>query len=983
LRLAAVVCLDPSGPMPSKISIALLIALAIGAVPALGQTFVFHLRGDQEVPPVPSVATGGCMATLNQPAQQATITCVHNVAGATVMHIHRGAPGVNGPIVFDLGNPASPVNVTWSGMTPADISDMLAGNFYINIHTAGRPAGEIRGQFLTRTVDLVAFTANGAQVVPPNPSSATANCTADLDNPATSLVVNCTHNFASPQSAHIHEAPTGQIGPSVFTFGSPNSPLSANVPVTPQLVADFAAVFLYLDIHGPAGSEAVPGEEIRGQIGTPPAPPTTGTIEIVKATQPAGGTGFNFTDNVPGSPGTFSLNDGQTRTFSAVPAGTYTISENDPTATPGGYTLSDLSCSDADSTGDLATRSATVRLAAGETVRCTFRNLRTSPTDTLFVFHLSGDQEAPPVATAERGGCMGRFDAGASQLTLICTHDVASATVMHIHRGAPGVNGPIVFDLGSPDSPVSATWSGMTPANVGDLMAGNFYINIHTAGRPAGAIRGQILPRTVDFVSFTMSAAQVVPPGTGTATGNCTADLDNPATALAIQCTHNLPSPDQAHVHQAPAGVNGPIVFTFPSPASPFSANVPMTPRLVADFAAYFLYVDVHGVGGSESSPADEIRGQIGTQAPPPATGTIRIVKSTAPAGGSGFGFTDDVPGSSGSFTLNDGGVRTFTSVAAGTYTITENDPAAGGYSLTDVACDDADSSGNAFARTASVHLQAGETVTCTFHNLQTQAASALFVFHLSGDQEVPPVATPATGGCFMQFNAGASRLSIVCTHNVSSPVLMHIHRGAPGVNGPILFDLGDPVSPVEAVWTGMTPGDVADLMAGNLYVNIHASGRPAGEIRGQILPRTVDHFSFVMTGGQVAPPSGSTLVGNCSADLSDDAGSLAIQCRNSIPNPTAIHLHDAPPGVDGPVVFDFPPAGSFSGSAPLTPRLVADFAAGFLYLEVHSADFPDGEIRGQLTATSPITAAIPMFDGWMMMALIAALASLAVWRMR
>jgi hypothetical protein len=966
-------------PARSRCPLFLLLILA-AAAPAFAQTFVFHLSGDQEAPPVASVATGGCMATLNQPAQQTTVTCVHDVSGPTVMHIHRGAPGVNGPVVFDLGDPTSPVTATWSGMTPADIADMLAGNFYINIHTSGRPGGEIRGQFLPRTVDMVAFTANGAQSVPPNASPATASCTADLDNSATSLALQCTHDFPSPQQAHVHEAPAGQNGPVVFTFPSPNSPLSANMPMTPQLVADFAAKFLYLEIHGAPGSdESTPAAQIRGQIGTPPAPPTTGTIEIVKTTQPAGGTGFSFTDNVPGSPGTFGLNDGQTRTFSAVPAGTYTISESDPAVTPGGYTLGDLSCNDADSSGDTAARTATVRLAAGETVRCTFRNIRTAATDTLFVFHLSGDQEAPPVATAERGGCMARFNSAASELTLICTHDVASPTVMHIHRGAPGVNGPVVFDLGSPVSPVSATWSGMTPADVADLMSGNLYINIHTAGRPAGAIRGQILPRTVDMVNFTLDSGQVVPPGTSTATGSCTADLDNAATSLAVQCTHNLPSPDEAHVHDAPFGANGPVVFTFPSAVSPFSANVPVTPRLVADFAAYFLYVEVHGSAGGEAP--DAIRGQIGSQAAPPATGTIRVVKSTVPAGGSGFGFTDNVPGSTGSFTLGDGGVRTFTNVAAGTYTITETNPAGGGYTLTDVHCDDADSSGNTFARTASVHVQAGETVTCTFRNLQNQPASTLFVFHLSGDQEVPPVATAATGGCFAQFNAAASQLSIVCTHNVSSPVQIHIHRGGPGVNGPILFDLGDPVSPVEAVWTGMTPADVADLLAGNLYLNIHASGRPAGEIRGQILPRTVDHFSFVLTGGQVVPPTGSTATGNCAADLSDDAGSLSIQCRNSIPNPTAIHLHDAPPGENGPVVFDFPLGSSFTGTAPLTPRLVADFAAGFLYLDIHSAIEPDGEIRGQLTASSAAATAIPALDGWMMMLLAAALVSLALWR--
>jgi hypothetical protein len=86
---------------------------------------------------------------------------------------------------------------------------------------------------------------------------------------------------------------------------------------------------------------------------------------------------------------------------------------------------------------------------------------------------------------------------------------------------------------------------------------------------------------------------------------------------------------------------------------------------------------------------------------------------------------------------------------------------------------------------------------------------------------------------------------------------------------------------------------------------------------------------------------------------------------------------------VNGPVIFSFPLGSSFTGAAPLTPRLVADFAAGFLYLDIHTAGFPDGEVRGQVSANSAAAAAIPMFDGWMMLMLIAAMASLAMWRMR
>ncbi|HWW61015.1 MAG TPA: CHRD domain-containing protein, partial [Thermoanaerobaculia bacterium] len=790
---------------------------------AAAQNFIFDLRGAQEVPPVPSVASGGCMATLS--GTTLSVTCVHDVAGATIMHIHRGAPGVNGPILFDLGDPASPVTATWTGMSPADVSDLVAGNLYINIHTAGRPAGEIRGQILPRTVDTVAFTADGGQYVPPNSTTATASCTADLDNAATFLAVSCTHNVPSPTAAHVHEAPVHVNGPIVFTFANPASPLAANIPMTPRLVADFAATFLYLDIHTGAGSEDAASPQIRGQIGTPPAGASTGTILVRKLTYPGGGTGFGFTHDIA-APNAFTLDDGQTQTFNAVPTGTYTVTETNPSP----HSLSDVKCDDAASGGNSFTRTATIHLEPGEVVTCTFRNVLVAPADSIFVFHLNGAQEVPPTGSTAQGGCFAQFNSGASRLSIVCTHNVVGPTQMHFHRGAPGVNGPVLFDLGSPVSPVIATWNAMSPADVADLFGGTLYINIHTAGRPAGDIRGQVLPRTVDLVSFPLNSAQAVPPGTSPATGNCSADLDAPATALAISCTHNLPSSDLAHVHEGAAGTNGPEVFTFPNAATP-NANVPMSPRLVADFAGGLLYLDIHSNGGSEET-TDEIRGQIG--APPAAvtTGTIRIVKATLPAGGSGFGFTDNIPATSGSFTLNDAGAQTFANVTPGTYTVTENDPTAGGYTLTGIVCDDADSTTNPFSRAATVRLQAGELVTCTFRNLQTIASAQIFVFNLSGAQEVPPEPTTARGGCMAQLEAAAARMSIICTHNVVDATIMHIHRGAPGVNGPIVFDLGTPTSPVQATWTGMTPAEIADVLAGNLYVNIHASGRPAGEIR-------------------------------------------------------------------------------------------------------------------------------------------------------
>jgi hypothetical protein len=129
------------------------------------------------------------------------------------------------------------------------------------------------------------------------------------------------------------------------------------------------------------GTLACWGYNLHGQA-TPPA----GTIVIVKATDPAGGTGFGFSDNIA-APNSFSLDDGGRNTFSNVFTDTYTVIEDDPQVTPGGFALSGLTCTDPDggSSVELGARKATIDLDAGETVTCTFTNTGTetpTPTET-------------------------------------------------------------------------------------------------------------------------------------------------------------------------------------------------------------------------------------------------------------------------------------------------------------------------------------------------------------------------------------------------------------------------------------------------------------------------------------------------------------------------------------------------------------------------------------------------------------------------
>ena len=98
-----------------------------------------------------------------------------------------------------------------------------------------------------------------------------------------------------------------------------------------------------------------------------------GTIIIRKQTDPNGASGsFGYTSTGGLSPATFSLSDDGVQTYSSVQAGSYTVTENDPTP---GFDLTNLTCTasaGSSGTGNVGTRTASITLAAGGTVDCTY-----------------------------------------------------------------------------------------------------------------------------------------------------------------------------------------------------------------------------------------------------------------------------------------------------------------------------------------------------------------------------------------------------------------------------------------------------------------------------------------------------------------------------------------------------------------------------------------------------------------------------------
>lgn len=109
---------------------------------------------------------------------------------------------------------------------------------------------------------------------------------------------------------------------------------------------------------------------------------------------------------------------------------------------------------------------------------------------------MSGPAETPPGDPHGAGTASFKVDPGKGQVCYdLRVSNIATPTMAHIHKGAPGVAGPVAIPLKTPDATGKSSGCAQADPTVLSEIVQNpsaYYVNVHNAPFPGGAVRGQL-----------------------------------------------------------------------------------------------------------------------------------------------------------------------------------------------------------------------------------------------------------------------------------------------------------------------------------------------------------------------------------------------------------------------------------------------------------------------------------------------------------
>ena len=231
-------------------------------VPA--ETSSATLTADQETADVTSGAFGSATFTLDRATRTLSATVTLDGVTATAAHIHAGAAGSDGAVVFPLTLDPDFATLASTVLTEEQLESLDAGELYVNIHSADNASGEIRGQ-IGREVYTASLT--GAQETTPVITAATGTGHLVLDPLTRALSGELELQGLTATAAHIHSGAFGSNGGVIVALedhgGHGHYTVPANTVLTEEQVEALRAGELYFNAHSAANA----GGEVRGQIG--------------------------------------------------------------------------------------------------------------------------------------------------------------------------------------------------------------------------------------------------------------------------------------------------------------------------------------------------------------------------------------------------------------------------------------------------------------------------------------------------------------------------------------------------------------------------------------------------------------------------------------------------------------------------------------------------------------------------------------------
>lgn len=472
---------------------------------------IAKLSGQNEVPAVTTPGIGYATITFTDNFTTARIQCTVTGLSAAITgaHIHVGAEGTKGGVVFNLTNQVvnNKINSSFA-ITKAQLKTMLEGGYYVNVHTTANPGGEVRGQLKLDAPESFIVVASAAEEVPTNSSAgqALASITYNPGNNIIAIKMLATDMTGPITAAHFHKAAVGVNGSVVQNLGTFLNGTTINTKFKAgTYIDDLRSGGLYLNLH----TSMFPGGEIRGQILPVSGIAFDGWMNGAQE-NPAINTRAKglFVGRVLTSLDSISsrgLTDSLSGAITAAHIHTAAQGTNGGVIINFGSTIVGKKFANGVTSaittaqfsdllkGRLYFNVHTAANSGGEVRGQLYSTARES-----YSVDMCQISEVPPV---NAGNAIGAAyfsysrDLDEAVFNTIYTNLTGPITGGHIHNGAKGTNGPVVYNFGSQAGNGGAfiTLDTLfTPTLYNLIKSGNAYVNFHTAANPGGEIRGQL-----------------------------------------------------------------------------------------------------------------------------------------------------------------------------------------------------------------------------------------------------------------------------------------------------------------------------------------------------------------------------------------------------------------------------------------------------------------------------------------------------------